>query len=106
MVTVPARVAPFAGAVTLTVGGVKSLLAVMVLPGEIPMFPARSYARAVSVWLPLGTVAESQEMLHGEARSEPASTPSTYSSTRVTPNASEAEIKTSITPVTTAPEAG
>src|SRR3954471_1953582 len=106
MVTVPEIVPPSAGEVMLTAGGVRSLLVVMVTPAELPTFPAASYARAVSTWLALETVAESQEMLNGEAGSEPANAPSTYNSTRVTPYRSEADIETAITPVTTAPEAG
>src|SRR5436309_3287960 len=56
IVVVPETVAPFAGAVTLTVGGVVSLKTVTVIAAEVVAFPAASRARAVSVCEPLAAV--------------------------------------------------
>ena len=55
-VTVPVTLAPAAGAVSETDGGVRSFATVTVMPAEVVTLPARSRATAVSVWLPLGTV--------------------------------------------------
>src|SRR5262245_44621306 len=55
-VAVPVRVAPPAGAVTETVGGVLStLLTVTDTALEVAVFPAASRATADSEWLPLAT---------------------------------------------------
>jgi hypothetical protein len=55
-VTVPVRLAPAAGVVSATDGGVRSFATVTVMPAEVATFPAASRATAVSVWLPLVTV--------------------------------------------------
>jgi hypothetical protein len=64
-VTVAETVAPLAGAVTLTVGGVVSdggaLETVTVATAEVAVLPAASQAWAVSVWVPLLTAVVFQE---------------------------------------------
>ena len=60
-VTVPARVAPAAGVVMETVGGVVSLATVTLTPAAVPRFPAASRATAVRVWAPLRAVVVVQE---------------------------------------------
>jgi hypothetical protein len=58
--TVPETVAPAAGEVIDTVGGVVSfvvLLTVTVRLGLVVEFPAASVATALIVWLPFGTAA-------------------------------------------------
>ncbi len=60
-VTVAEMVAPPAGAVMETDGGVVSFAAVTVMPAEVVTLPAASRATAVSVWLPLATAVVFQD---------------------------------------------
>src|SRR5215217_8534765 len=85
-VTVPETVAPAAGDVTQTVGGVVSLgvaaLATRTLTAvEAPQFPAASRAFATIVCCPSATLVEIQLASHGAAPSEATLAPSTYHST-------------------------
>ena len=54
---VPVRVAPAAGALTETVGGVMSLLTVTLTGAEVVVLPAASRAIARRVWAPLPAAA-------------------------------------------------
>jgi hypothetical protein len=60
-VTVPDTVAPLAGAVIVTVGGLLSTVTLTLL--LVVLFPAASRATAVRVWEPLPTVVVFQERL-------------------------------------------
>ena len=70
-VTGPVRVAPSVGAVTVTVGGTKSLLAVTVTGAEVVLLPAASTALAVTVRGPLGPLRLFHESEKGAEVSEP-----------------------------------
>jgi hypothetical protein len=62
--TVPETLAPFVGAVTVTAGGVVSLVVLSTLTVMlvlVMLFPALSVAIARRVWLPLVTLVESHE---------------------------------------------
>src|SRR5258706_373527 len=65
--TVAEMVAPPAGAVMETDGGVVSLDTVTAMPAEVVTLPAASRATAVSVWLPLVAPVVFQDTEYGEA---------------------------------------
>jgi len=103
-VTVPLNVALFAGDVIETVGGVVSLLlTVTFTPALVVLFPAESFATAVSVWLPFETDVLLHEKLYGELVSAaPTFAPSTCNCTLAMPPLSEAVAFTVTTPLTVA----
>src|SRR5439155_9130477 len=106
-VTGPLTVAPAAGAVTVTAGGVVSFDTVTVAAAEVVLFPATSRATAVSLWLPLPTAVLSQVTENGEVvSSAPSGVPSNWNCTPTTPTLSEAEAATDTDPDTVAPSAG
>ena len=74
---------------------------------EVVLLPAVSNALARTVWVPSGTVDESQLMLYGELLSLPASVlPSTRKSTWATATLSDALADIGTLPLTLAPSAG
>src|SRR5437660_11980248 len=100
-------VAPAAGLVRETVGGVVSLLlTVTVTAVEVVVLPVVSRARAVRVWAPLSPMV-SQETEYGAAvTSAPRLEPSSRNWTPATPTLSEAVADTNTVPDTVAPDAG
>ncbi len=90
--TVPDTLAPPAGAVRDTVGGVLSgLLTVTVTVVDVCVLPAASLATAVSAWVPLPTVVVFHEIEYGAVvSSAPTLVPSTLNCTPATPTLSEA----------------
>jgi hypothetical protein len=79
--TVPETLAPLAGAVTLTAGGVVSgggaLETVTVTVADVAVLPAASHAWAVSVCVPFATVVLFQEAVYGaEVSAAPRAVPS------------------------------
>src|SRR2546426_6541291 len=106
-VIVPETVAPDAGDVMLTVGGVVSFDTVTVTGAEVVRLPAASRATAVMVCEPLLEVVVFQETEYGDVvSSAPALRPSSWNCTPATPTLSEALAVTVIVPGTVAPEAG
>jgi hypothetical protein len=110
-VTVPDTVAPFAGDVTLTVGGVVSgggpLDTVTVTAAEVVVLPAASRATAVSVWEPLLEAVVSTEIEYGAVvSSAPSAIPSPKNCTPTTPTLSAAFALTVTVPDTVDPFAG
>jgi hypothetical protein len=112
-VAVPATVAPLAGAVTDTPGGVVSaggtpeLEIVTVTTGEVARLPAPSRASAVSVWIPFATLVVSHAIVKGPLRSSaPTATPSSLNCTPATATLSAALADRLIVPVTVALLAG
>jgi hypothetical protein len=108
--TVPLAVAPFAGALIDTVGGVVSgvlLLTVTVTAVLVVPLPAASLAIARNVCEPLLDVVVFQETEYGEAVSRaPRLAPSNWNCTLATPTLSLAFAVTEIVPLTVAPFAG
>src|SRR5207249_2962471 len=106
--SVPDTVAPDAGALMLTAGGVVSAFDTVTLTGdEVVRFPAASRAVAVRVCEPLPTVVVFQDTEYGDAVSSPPRlAPSTRNTTPATPTLSEAEALTVTVPDTVAPDAG
>src|SRR5439155_13997548 len=84
-VTVPATVAPAAGAVMETAGGVVSgtgLLTVTLTAAELAELPAASLATAVTLWLPLALTVVFQDIEYGAVvTSAPRFTPSSLNCT-------------------------
>src|SRR5882762_1180694 len=104
---VPETVAPFAGAVMLTVGGVVSLNTVTVTAAAVAVLPAASRATAVSVCEPLFAVVVFQETAYGAVvSSTPRLAPSSRNWTPATPTLSDALAVTVMVPLTVAPVAG
>src|SRR5262245_38688490 len=94
-VTVPDTVAPFAGEVIFTVGGVVSgggaLLTVTVTAADVVRFPAASRAIARRVCVPFPAPLVFHEIENGAAvSSAPRLAPSTWNWTPATPALSEA----------------
>jgi hypothetical protein len=109
-VTVPERLAPFAGAVIETVGGVASgapLFTVTVTLALVVEFPAASFAMAVNVCAPFEVVVVFQDVVYGVAvSSAPRLAPSSWNWTLATPTLSVALADTLTVPDTLAPLAG
>src|SRR5947199_384278 len=110
-VTDAVTVAPFAGVVIDTVGGVVSggggLLTLTVTGADVVVLPAASRAVAVSVWLPFVVVVESQVLEYGEVvSSAPRFAPSSLNCTPATPTLSLAVALTATEPTIVAPPAG
>src|SRR5206468_621363 len=107
-VTVPDTVAPDAGALMLTEGGVVSAFDTVTVTGaEAYRSPRAEERRAGRVCEPLPTVAVFQETEYGdEVSSAPRLAPSTRNCTPATPILSEAEALTVTVPDTVAPDAG
>src|SRR5262249_23963612 len=110
-VIVPLTVAPLAGAVMLTVGGVVSgagpFATVTVTAAEVVWLPAASRATAVRVCGPLLGAVVSTEIEYGEVVSSAArSIPSPKNCTPTTPTLSDAFADTITVPDTVAPFAG
>src|SRR5439155_9581624 len=109
-VTVPATVAPAAGAVIATVGGVVSgigLVTVTITAAEVAVLPAASRATAVTVWLPLALKVVFQDIEYGATvTSAPKLAPSSLNWTPTTPTLSVALAETVTEPATVAPAAG
>src|SRR5882672_3402718 len=108
---VPETVAPLAGAVMLTAGGVVSgggaLFTVTVTAAEVVRFPAASRATAVRVCWPLLDPVVLTEIAYGAVvSSAPRAVPSEKNCTPATPTLSEALADTAIVPETVAPLAG
>ncbi len=105
---VPFTVALFAGEVIETVGGVVSVLfTVTVTTALVAVFPAASFATAVSVWLAFETDVVFQEKLYGaDVSADPRFAPSTWNCTLAMPTLSEAVALTVIVPLTVALFAG
>ena len=101
-------VAPPLGEVTVTAGGVVSVLeTVTVTPAEVVVFPAASRACAVTVCDPLAAVEVFQAISYGAVvSSAPTCAPSTKSFTPITPMLSDALAVTVIVAETVAPPAG
>jgi hypothetical protein len=111
IVTDPLTVAPFAGDVSETFGGVVSpgdaFWTFTVTPAAVVMLPAASRARAVSVWLPLDVVAEFHEIEYGLVMSSvPTFAPSSRNCTPMTATLSDALAETVTVPPTVDPLAG
>src|SRR5437899_1048375 len=107
IVVVPETVAPLAGAVTLTVGGVVSLKTVTVTAADVVVFPAASRATAVSVCDALVAVLVSHATAYGAAVSSvPRFAPSILNCTPTTPTLSDAVAVIVVVPETVAPLAG
>ncbi|HTP44344.1 MAG TPA: hypothetical protein VMJ13_07245, partial [Candidatus Acidoferrum sp.] len=106
--TVPLTVALFDGEVIDTVGGVVSpLLTVTFTLALVVVFPAASFATAVSVWLAFETDVVFHEKLYGdEVSAAPTFAPSTCNCTLATPTLSEAVTLTVTVPFTVALLAG
>src|SRR5206468_2991759 len=99
-ITVPSTVAPSAGFVIVTSGGVVSL-ATTTVTLAVRWLPAASRAVAVSTCAPFRTVLVFQVVSYGSAAtSEPRLTPSIANCTPATPTASEATAPNAIVPVT------
>jgi hypothetical protein len=110
-VVVPETVAPEAGEVMLTVGGVVSgggaFDTVTVTAAEVVELPAASRALAVRECEPLVAVVVFHEVEYGEVvSSAPSAVPSTKNWTPATPTLSEAEALTVVVPETVAPDDG
>src|SRR5882672_6841923 len=110
-VMVPDTVAPLAGAVRLTAGGVVSgggaLFTVTVTEAEVVRLPAASRATALKVCAPLPTLPVFHETENGAlVSSAPSATPSLKNCTPATPTLSEAFADTVMVPDTVAPFAG
>src|SRR5207247_10591971 len=92
-VSVPDTVAPDAGALMLTAGGVVSAFDTVTVTGEeVVRLPAASRAVAVRVCEPLPTDVVFQETEYGDdVSSAPRLAPSTRNCTPATPTLSEAE---------------
>src|SRR5437660_1467507 len=107
IVVVPETVAPLAGAVMLTVGGVVSLKTVTVTAADVVVFPAASRATAVSVCDALVAVLVSHATAYGAAVSSvPRFAPSILNCTPTTPTLSDAVAVIVVVPETVAPLAG
>src|SRR2546426_1044200 len=107
IVVVPETVAPFAGAVRLTVGGVVSLSPVTVIVAAVAVLPAASRATAVSVCDALLAVVVSHAIAYGaNMSSTPTSAPSRRDWTPTTPTLSDALALIVVVPETVAPAAG
>ncbi len=109
--TVLLTVAPLAGALKATVGGVVSpgavLLTVTVREAAVAVLPAASRATAVSAWLPFVVVVVVQVIEYGlVVSSAPRFAPSRRNCTPVTPTLSDAVAETATAPLTVAPLAG
>jgi hypothetical protein len=107
--TVPDAVAPFAGAVIDTVGGVPGgpLFTVTVTLALVAETPAVSFAIAVSVCAPLLALVVSQDVAYGAVvLSAPRFAPSSWNCTLATPTLSDAFAVTLTVPETVAPVAG
>jgi hypothetical protein len=103
----PARVAPEAGEVMETLGGVVSLATVTVAAAEVARLPAASRATAVRVWAPLVAVVVFQGTAYGEVvSSAPRAAPSSMNCTPATATLSAAVAVTVIVPATVEPDAG
>jgi hypothetical protein len=106
----PEMVAPFAGLVTFTVGGVVSGAAfdvVIFTPTLVVSFPPTSRARADNVCEPFAVEALFQEMEYGAVVSSlPMGDPSSRNCTPAIPRLSLAVADTVTAPVTVAPFAG
>jgi hypothetical protein len=108
--TVPETVAPPAGEVIATVGGVVSfvvLSTVTVIAALVVEFPALSVATALIVWLPFDSVVEFNTYAYGAAvKLVPTFPPSTRNCTLAIPTLSEAVAVTFTLPESLAPPAG
>src|SRR4051812_18524304 len=103
----PDTVVPSAGAVTDTVGAVRSLLTVTRTSAAVAVLPAPSRATALSVWLPLAPASVFQLTEYGAAvSSAPRLTPSSLNCTPTTAMLSAAFALTATAPSTVAPAAG
>src|SRR5881397_52649 len=91
-----------------TVGGVASALATITLMlAEVVALPAASWALALSVWAPLGTVVVFQDTEYGATRSSaPRLAPSSLNCTPTTPTLSAAAAETVTVFETVAPPSG
>jgi hypothetical protein len=108
-VTVPVTVAPLAGAVIDTVGGVVSgvLFTVMDTAVLVVLFPEVSVAIAVRLCWPFANVVVFNDCEYGAAlTAAPRFVPSTWNCTLATPTLSLAFAETVTVPVTVAPLAG
>jgi hypothetical protein len=108
--TVPETVAPLAGEVIVTVGGVVSFVVLStftVMLALVAEFPAASVATALIVWLPLDSVVEFNTYAKGAAdKLAPTFPPSTRNCTLATPTLSEAAAVTFTLPESVEPAAG
>ncbi len=75
-------------------------------PAELVALPAASKALQTSVWVPTLALRGFQDVVKGAAELVPVRTPSTYSSTRVTPTLSAAFTVTDRLRLTVAPAVG
>ena len=106
-VTAPATVAPFAGAVMETTGGVVSLETVTPMTALVVRFPAASRATADRVCAPFVEDLLSHDALYGAiVTSAPNAAPSSSNCTPTTPTLSLAPANTLTVPETVAPLAG
>ena len=107
-VTVALTVAPFAGAVIATVGGVVSVFdTVTTTAADVAVFPAASRARAVNVCEPLLVVVVFHATAYGAVvSSAPSAPPSSRNCTPATPTLSEALAVTVTVRLTVAPDLG
>src|SRR5437773_2250059 len=102
---VPVTVAPAAGAVIDTAGGVVSLNVTVKV--SVAVLPAASRALVLSVWAPLGTVVVFQDTEYGATRSSaPRLAPSSLNCTPTTPTLSAAAAETVTVFETVAPPSG
>src|SRR5207249_1444311 len=105
--TLPETVAPAAGEVIDTDGGVVSFDTVTVTPADVVWFPAASRATALRVWLPLAALVVFHDTEYGAAvTSAPRLAPSSLNCTPATPTLSLALAVTGTVPETVAPAAG
>jgi hypothetical protein len=106
-VTVPDSVAPVAGAVIETVGGVVSLNTVMLTAALVVIFPAASRATAVREWAAFVADPVLQDVVNGGVvTSAPSGAPSNRKPTPTTPTLSLAVADTVTVPDSVAPVAG
>src|SRR2546426_887177 len=107
IVVVPETVAPFAGAVRLTVGGVVSLSTVPVTAAAVAVLPAASRATAVNVCDALLAVVVSHAIAYGAVvSSTPRLAPSSRNWTPTTPTLSDALALIVVVPETDRTSAG
>src|SRR5206468_3093888 len=107
IVVVPETVAPFAGAVTLTVGGGVWLQTVTGYAAEVVAFPAASRVRAFPTRRSSDLVDVSHSIVNGAAVSSvPRFAPSSRNWTPATPTLSAAVAVIVVVPETVAPFAG
>src|SRR6266852_816026 len=85
IVIVPDTVAPLAGEVMLTVGGVVSVLLTVTEIEAAALLLAASFAVAVMVWTPLATKVLFQEQVYGDVVVVHCVAPSTANVTEATP---------------------